>query len=139
MRMVEWRSLGQKGLLGQALNSAFSTAFFTEVQSMSRPSESESKLSVHPGNACLFTLPRGSLGSFGMIGQKILYSSLSPTTNQRGSPEESRDAVVSPAKKAQAEQEEPSTLPSLPLSPEKLVRIQKNKAAALLNSLLKTC
>lgn len=39
---------------------------------------------------------------------------------------------VSPAKKARAEQEEPGTPPSSPLSPEQLVRIQKNKAAALL-------
>lgn len=39
---------------------------------------------------------------------------------------------ASPAKKAKAEQEEPGTPPSSPLSPEQLVRIQKNKAAALL-------
>lgn len=38
---------------------------------------------------------------------------------------------ASPAKKARAEQE-PGTPPSSPLSPEQLVRIQKNKAAALL-------
>lgn len=39
---------------------------------------------------------------------------------------------ASPAKKARAEQEEPGTPPSSPLSPEQLLRIQKNKAAALL-------
>ncbi|XP_062943212.1 uracil-DNA glycosylase isoform X1 [Cynocephalus volans] len=38
----------------------------------------------------------------------------------------------SPAKKARAEQDEPGTPPSSPLSPEQLVRIQRNKAAALL-------
>lgn len=39
---------------------------------------------------------------------------------------------VSPAKKARAGQEDPGMPPSSPLSPEQLVRIQKNKAAALL-------
>lgn len=39
---------------------------------------------------------------------------------------------VRPAQKARAEPEEPGTPPSSPLSPEQLVRIQKNKAAALL-------
>lgn len=37
-----------------------------------------------------------------------------------------------PTKKARTEQEEPGTPPSSPLSQEQLVRIQKNKAAALL-------
>ena len=39
---------------------------------------------------------------------------------------------ASPAKKARAGQEDPGTPPSSPLSPEQLVRIQRNKAAALL-------
>lgn len=39
---------------------------------------------------------------------------------------------ASPAKKIRAGQEEPGTPPSSPLSPEQLVRIQRNKAAALL-------
>jgi uracil-DNA glycosylase len=39
---------------------------------------------------------------------------------------------ASPAKKSCAGQDEPGTPPSSPLSPEQLVRIQRNKAAALL-------
>uniref|UniRef100_A0A452SA04 Uracil DNA glycosylase n=1 Tax=Ursus americanus TaxID=9643 RepID=A0A452SA04_URSAM len=39
---------------------------------------------------------------------------------------------ASPPKKARAVQEDPGTPPSSPLSPEQLVRIQRNKAAALL-------
>lgn len=39
---------------------------------------------------------------------------------------------ASPAKKARAGQEEPGMPPLSPLSPEQLVRIQRNKAAALL-------
>lgn len=39
---------------------------------------------------------------------------------------------ASPPKKARAGQEDPGTPPSSPLSPEQLIRIQKNKAAALL-------
>ncbi|XP_066870785.1 uracil-DNA glycosylase isoform X2 [Kogia breviceps] len=39
---------------------------------------------------------------------------------------------ASPAKKIRAGQEDPDTPPSSPLSPEQLVRIQRNKAAALL-------
>lgn len=39
---------------------------------------------------------------------------------------------ASPAKKARAGQEDPGTPPTSPLSPEQLVRIQRNKAAALL-------
>ncbi|XP_012505674.1 PREDICTED: uracil-DNA glycosylase isoform X1 [Propithecus coquereli] len=39
---------------------------------------------------------------------------------------------ASPAKKARAGQDEAGTPPSSPLSPEQLVRIQRNKAAALL-------
>lgn len=39
---------------------------------------------------------------------------------------------ASPAKKPRAGPEEPGTPPSSPLSPEQLIRIQRNKAAALL-------
>ncbi|XP_044932663.1 uracil-DNA glycosylase isoform X3 [Mustela putorius furo] len=39
---------------------------------------------------------------------------------------------ASPPKKARAGQEDPGTPPSSPLSPEQLIRIQRNKAAALL-------
>lgn len=39
---------------------------------------------------------------------------------------------ANPPKKARVGQEEPGIPPSSPLSPEQLVRIQKNKAAALL-------
>ena len=39
---------------------------------------------------------------------------------------------ASPAKKPRAGPEEPDTPPSSPLSPEQLIRIQRNKAAALL-------
>lgn len=39
---------------------------------------------------------------------------------------------ATPPKKARAGQEEPGILSSSPLSPEQLVRIQRNKAAALL-------
>lgn len=39
---------------------------------------------------------------------------------------------ANPAKKVRAGENEPGTPPSSPLSPEQLVRIQKNKAAALL-------
>ncbi|XP_004416226.1 PREDICTED: uracil-DNA glycosylase [Odobenus rosmarus divergens] len=83
-----------------------------------------------------------------MIGQKTLYSFFSPSPAGRRrarSPEpadpgtgvalvaeESGDAAVSPPKKARAGQEDPGTPPSSPLSPEQLIRIQKNKAAALL-------
>ncbi|KAB1255559.1 Uracil-DNA glycosylase [Camelus dromedarius] len=82
-----------------------------------------------------------------MIGQKTLYSFFSPSPARKRracSPEpadpgtgvaavaETGDAAASPAKKTRAEQEEPGTPPSSPLSPEQLVRIQRNKAAALL-------
>uniref|UniRef100_A0A8C5K9U7 Uracil-DNA glycosylase n=1 Tax=Jaculus jaculus TaxID=51337 RepID=A0A8C5K9U7_JACJA len=83
-----------------------------------------------------------------MIGQKTLYSFFSPSpagkrsarspepahpgTGVAAVAEENGDAVASPAKKARAGQDEPGTPPSSPLSPEQLVRIQKNKAAALL-------
>ncbi|XP_006530347.1 uracil-DNA glycosylase isoform X1 [Mus musculus] len=76
-----------------------------------------------------------------MIGQKTLYSFFSPTpTGKRTtrSPEPvpgsgvaaeiGGDAVASPAKKARVEQNEQGS----PLSAEQLVRIQRNKAAALL-------
>ncbi|XP_032954326.1 uracil-DNA glycosylase isoform X1 [Rhinolophus ferrumequinum] len=83
-----------------------------------------------------------------MIGQKTLYSFFSPSPARKrraGSPEpadpetgvaavaeESGDAAANPPKKARVGQEEPGIPPSSPLSPEQLVRIQKNKAAALL-------
>ncbi|XP_059243986.1 LOW QUALITY PROTEIN: uracil-DNA glycosylase-like [Mustela nigripes] len=83
-----------------------------------------------------------------MIGQKTLYSFFSPTpagkrrarspepadpgTGVAAVAEESRDAAASPPKKARAGQEDSGTPPSSPLSPEQLIRIQRNKAAALL-------
>ncbi|GAB5579139.1 uracil-DNA glycosylase [Prionailurus iriomotensis] len=83
-----------------------------------------------------------------MIGQKTLYSFFSPNpagkrrtrspepadpgTGVAAVAEESGDAAASPAKKARAGQEDPGTPPTSPLSPEQLVRIQRNKAAALL-------
>ncbi|KAF5929195.1 hypothetical protein HPG69_019216 [Diceros bicornis minor] len=83
-----------------------------------------------------------------MIGQKTLYSFFTPSAPRKrhaGGPEpadpgtgvaavaeESGDAAASPPKKARAGQEDPSTPPSSPLSPEQLDRIQRNKAAALL-------
>ncbi|XP_006750116.2 uracil-DNA glycosylase-like [Leptonychotes weddellii] len=83
-----------------------------------------------------------------MIGQKTLYSFFSPSpagrrrarspepadpgTGVAAVAEESGDAAASPPKKARAGQEDPGTPPSSPLSPEQLIRIQKNKAAALL-------
>uniref|UniRef100_A0A2K6GM04 Uracil DNA glycosylase n=1 Tax=Propithecus coquereli TaxID=379532 RepID=A0A2K6GM04_PROCO len=83
-----------------------------------------------------------------MIGQKTLYSFFSPSparkrrsrspepaglgTGVAALAEESGDAAASPAKKARAGQDEAGTPPSSPLSPEQLVRIQRNKAAALL-------
>ncbi|KAL6067691.1 hypothetical protein STEG23_031495 [Scotinomys teguina] len=79
-----------------------------------------------------------------MIGQKTLYSFFSPTpTGKRStrSPEpasggdvaaEDGGDTASPAKKARVGQDEQATPPSSPLSAEQLVRIQRNKAAALL-------
>ncbi|XP_053444562.1 uracil-DNA glycosylase isoform X2 [Nycticebus coucang] len=83
-----------------------------------------------------------------MIGQKTLYSFFSPSparkrracspepaglgTGVAALPEDSGNGAASPAKKARAGQDEPGTPRSLPLSPEQLVRIQRNKAAALL-------
>ncbi|XP_055407050.1 uracil-DNA glycosylase [Bubalus kerabau] len=85
---------------------------------------------------------------FGMIGQKTLYSFFSPNPARKRnacSPEpadpgargvaavaQSGDVAASPAKKPRAGPEEPGTPPSSPLSPEQLIRIQRNKAAALL-------
>ncbi|KAI5133425.1 uracil-DNA glycosylase [Manis pentadactyla] len=83
-----------------------------------------------------------------MIGQKTLYSFFSPSPARKRracSPEpadagtgvaavaESRDEAANPNKKARAgPEEDSSTPPSSPLSPEQLIRIQRNKAAALL-------
>eukprot|EP00069_Balaena_mysticetus_P013510 bmy_08277T0 len=82
-----------------------------------------------------------------MIGQKTLYSFFTPSPARKrracssepaeqwngvAAVAESGDAAASPAKKIPARQEEPGKPPSSPLSPEQLVRIQRNKAAALL-------
>ncbi|KAF4011645.1 hypothetical protein G4228_003811 [Cervus hanglu yarkandensis] len=82
-----------------------------------------------------------------MIGQKTLYSFFSPNPARKRSarsPEpadpgtgvaavaQSGDVAASPAKKPRVGPEEPGTPPSSPLSPEQLIRIQRNKAAALL-------
>ncbi|XP_005340163.2 uracil-DNA glycosylase [Ictidomys tridecemlineatus] len=83
-----------------------------------------------------------------MIGQKTLYSFFSPSPARKRSvrspepadlgtgvvavAEENGDAADHPTKKARVGQEEPDTPPSSPLSQEQLVRIQRNKAAALL-------
>ncbi|KAM9055974.1 acetyl-CoA carboxylase 2 isoform 6-T6 [Megaptera novaeangliae] len=82
-----------------------------------------------------------------MIGQKTLYSFFTPSPARKrracssepaeqwngvAAVAESGDAAASSAKKIRAGQEEPGTPPSSPLSPEQLVRIQRNKAAALL-------